>query len=66
MAALAAPPSSSNPPLVKKLGRDIWDLMTPLVSSGANKRSAAGLQQGRSSGGDQQAGLEKTRFFFTK
>jgi hypothetical protein len=64
MAALAAPPNSSNPPLVKKLGRDIWDMMTPLVSSGANKRSAAGgVQQGRSSGGDQQAGLEKPGFF---
>ena len=36
--------NSSNQPLVKKLGRDIWELITPLVSSGVNKRAAASGQ----------------------
>ena len=34
--------------MVKKLGRDIWEAVTPLVSSGANRRGAGG---GLASGG---------------
>ena len=61
MASLLTP--NNNPPLVKKLGRDIWDLMTPLVSSGANKRTATG---GTPGGRDQQAavsGKERSEVF---
>lgn len=53
MACLAA---NNNPALVKKLGRDIWDIVTPLVSSGAHKRSATG---GPAGGGGRGSGVDQ-------
>jgi len=48
LASLLTNLNSNNPQILKKFGREIWDLVVPFLSSGANKRTKDQQQQSAS------------------